>query len=965
VKSSNEILKIYLRIVVPSVLTVTLFVLALFFVVLPSFREALLDKKKEMIRELTQTAWSVLKKYHHEEQAGVISVDQAQKQAVMRIEYLRYGESSKDYFWITDMRPVMVMHPYRHEMDGLDLSEYADPEGKKLFAEAVKIVKEKNEGYIDYKWQWKDDTTRIVPKLSFVKGFEPWGWIIGTGIYVDDVHSEIRNITRTITWSVLVIGLLLILVLFYIARQNIIAELRRIQAEALLIESKNRYQALAESSSEGIIMFFEDNSGFANRTMLEIFGFQENTFSLDKLLGLIEGEKSIRFSEILSAVRTSELPYGQIELNIQTASLTDSFIVSISRISFTGKEAILCLFREIGKDKRKMEALGRGRIRFAALASKLNIGVFRMAGKENLRFVEANKATADILGFENPDKLAGRELSSIIPPEDSYNGIVRPLSEGSVVTREMINYTKPDGSIVVLHFSGVPIQTTEEESYFFDCILEDVTRRMKIEKEKDDMLSDLQMSLQYIEMPVSRFAAQANTCKMNDAIEKVVKLMTNARTDAVIVCSEDGSSLGIITNEDLRNRVIVEKIDTKEPVYKIMSAPLKTVSESTLLFEAMAAMKAYKVSHLPVQSETGDVTGIINASDLFNLHRSSFNFLISEVRATDNPAEIAEIRHRLAIMTGKMVESGFGSKQITRAISVFNDIVSRSFIEKAIKEIGEPPVKFAFIALGSEGREEQTLATDQDNAIIYVEDNNHSIETIIDYFSQMAHIVNDLLAEAGYSYCKGGIMAKNPKWTASIDTWKLNFSKWVAESQPKDLMEINIFMDIRCLYGEKLLVEELWDHIHAQTAKKPIFFAYMAKTAVAFKPPINIFGNVSFQGKELSFDIKKALMPVVNFARLYALKSNITETNTFARIRALGKKGIISERDANELQTAYDFLLQQRFKSQAKQIMKGIEADNIVEARDMTEIEQSILKKVFSVISGFQTRLINEFHVMQ
>ncbi|HDQ15530.1 MAG TPA: hypothetical protein ENN45_00550 [Bacteroidetes bacterium] len=168
-------------IVILSVLAVALFIIAIYAILIPRIEKNSMERKKEMISELTNTAWNLINEYNKEVKDSLISIEDAQEYAASRVSEMRYGKEQKDYFWIIDMSPKMIIHPYRPELNGTDLSDYTDPKGKKLFVEAVKLVKEDREGFIDYMWQWKDDSSRIVPKLSYVKEFPEWGWIIGTG----------------------------------------------------------------------------------------------------------------------------------------------------------------------------------------------------------------------------------------------------------------------------------------------------------------------------------------------------------------------------------------------------------------------------------------------------------------------------------------------------------------------------------------------------------------------------------------------------------------------------------------------------------------------------------------------------------------------------------------------------------------------------------------------------------------
>jgi len=187
-----------LRVVVPTILTIVMFISGILFFIVPTVAKNSLDRKREMIRELTNSAWNILAKLENDERQGLITRQQAQHQAIEQIRSLHYGQTVKDYFWINDMHPRMVIHPYRTDLDGKDLSGYTDPDGKQVFVEFVKTVERHGAGFVHYKWQSYDNQDLILPKLSYVKGFAPWGWIIGTGIYVDDVNNEIRHLTGKI-----------------------------------------------------------------------------------------------------------------------------------------------------------------------------------------------------------------------------------------------------------------------------------------------------------------------------------------------------------------------------------------------------------------------------------------------------------------------------------------------------------------------------------------------------------------------------------------------------------------------------------------------------------------------------------------------------------------------------------------------------------------------------------------------
>jgi signal transduction histidine kinase len=219
------------RIILPVSLTVILSGLTIFLLLLPLIEKKLMDGKREMIRELTESSWSILAAHAQEERDGLLTRQKAQASAIENLRRLRYGPELKDYFWINDMHPRIIMHPYRSDLEGKDISDFSDPNGKRLFVEFVKVVKAKSAGYVDYEWQWKDDPGRIVPKISYVKGFEPWGWIVGTGIYVEDVRAEIAAITRKLTLICLGILAIIVALSVYVVQRSMIVEREKKQAE--------------------------------------------------------------------------------------------------------------------------------------------------------------------------------------------------------------------------------------------------------------------------------------------------------------------------------------------------------------------------------------------------------------------------------------------------------------------------------------------------------------------------------------------------------------------------------------------------------------------------------------------------------------------------------------------------------------------------------------------------------------
>lgn len=295
-----------LRVVVPTVLTIVLFISGIIFFIIPTIEKNSLDRKREMIRELTTSAWNILAKLENDERQSLFTREQAQHQAIEQIKSLHYGQAVKDYFWINDMTPRMVIHPYRTDLNGKDLNNYIDPDGKRVFVEFVNIVKEAGSGFVEYKWQSYDNQNLILPKISYVKGFTPWGWIIGTGIYIEDIKSEIAQITN----KVIKIALLILLIMMMLLG-------------SIISISYQTHKHQRESEEE------------LKKTQSSL-ALAEKLASLGRLSAMVAHEINNPLSGILSYAKLSNRYLGQETINTETiASIREN-------LSFIALEAKRC-----------------------------------------------------------------------------------------------------------------------------------------------------------------------------------------------------------------------------------------------------------------------------------------------------------------------------------------------------------------------------------------------------------------------------------------------------------------------------------------------------------------------------------------------------------------------------------------------------------------------------------------------
>jgi len=363
---------ISIRIALPALLTIVLFVTATFVIILPSLKENLLAKKREMLRELNTIVWDMVASYEKMERTGEMSRELAQQTALNIIRDLRYGPVNKDYFWVNDMNGLIVVHPYRPDLHGEIVPDVRYPKGKNLLEEFVKVVKAHGAGYVDYRFQWQDDPEKIVPKLSYVRGFEPWGWVIGTGLYIDDVNVEIGLIAKQLNAIATVILLFVSFLALYIIRHTVLADrVRRIisdERESLLRaleDSNERFRSLVETTSDWIWEISAQGTyTYCSPKVRDLLGFEPEELIGKHLMDIIAIKEMERTKRIFNKLIESRKPFNGFETVCQAR---DGRVLVIEKNGvpvfddsgeFQGYRGIA---RDISERKNALEALKKSR----------------------------------------------------------------------------------------------------------------------------------------------------------------------------------------------------------------------------------------------------------------------------------------------------------------------------------------------------------------------------------------------------------------------------------------------------------------------------------------------------------------------------------------------------------------------------------------------------------------------------
>ena len=461
------------------------------------------------------------------------------------------------------------------------------------------------------------------------------------------------------------------------------------------------------------------------------------------------------------------------------------------------------------------------------------------------------------------------------------------------------------------------------------------------------------------------FTRDLVSCEAEFSIQKAATVMSSNKCGSIFIKKHGRDFVGVVTDTDMRNKVIAKGLDIEKPVSEIMSSPLIVISGKALVFEALLMMMQMNIKHLAVTDADEKVVGVVTNSDLVAAQRRSPLFLIREVRTADSIEKIIDKHRQLPALIQSLINSGAKAKNVTKLITTISDAILNKLIGFAIDELGRPPAGFVFMIMGSEGRKEQTLKTDQDNAIIFEDVSKESEESVKSYFLKLGEKVCTLLDQAGYDFCKGDVMAKNPKWCQPLSAWKKYFSAWIHTAEPEDLLKSSIFFDFRGAYGDMELINGLRKHLFDSLVGWAGFFRHLTENALHFKPPISFFGHFVVESKgehRNAFDIKKAMTPIVDFARIYSHKHGIEETNTHERLYQLYLKKALSWQDYNELEQSYSFLMQLRFVRQITSIIEeNKKPDNYINPKKLSCIEQTMLKEIFKRIEKIQTKLSFEF----
>lgn len=433
-------------------------------------------------------------------------------------------------------------------------------------------------------------------------------------------------------------------------------------------------------------------------------------------------------------------------------------------------------------------------------------------------------------------------------------------------------------------------------------------------------------------------------------VAEAARAMRDGRTDVVLVQSDP---VGILTDHDFQTKVLAEDLGPATPAVQVMTSPVRTLPADTPAHGALLFMLEHRIHHLPV-TEGEHITGIVSAADLLRHQTRSPLSLLHRLENLEPGTPLDWYAREVAGMVEDLFAGGLKVAQIGKVFAQVNDMLVHRLVGLAQAALGPAPCAFAWLVFGSEGRMEQALLTDQDNALVYADDT----PAAADYFARLARHVVDNLVAAGFPPCPGGYMATN--WCRSLAAMQDTFAGWIRGAGGEALVEAAIFFDFRSVCGD-LDVEPLHELV-AGAAENQLFLARMARVARGFRPPLGLFRRI--RAEEGRVDIKTGgLAPLVAMARVYGLHVQTRQRPTRERLEAAIAAGAMSQELGETLIETYRFLLQLRLKQQLKALRSGGTPDNRIVVDDLTPVEQRHLKDAFQAIRELQDAATARFHI--
>lgn len=479
-------------------------------------------------------------------------------------------------------------------------------------------------------------------------------------------------------------------------------------------------------------------------------------------------------------------------------------------------------------------------------------------------------------------------------------------------------------------------------------------------------------------MPVTEIGAQLTTasplsavmrrepvsCAPDTPIRTALETMHSRGIGSMIVTAADRTPIGIFTLRDVLDRVALADGVLDRPISKVMSSGVFTLPAHATVYEATLAMLRHGIRHVLVV-DGGKLAGLVSEKDLFSLQRVSMRRLAGAIRDARDFGPLVEFSAEIREHARKLLSQGVAAEPLTQFIASLNDLLTQRIIDLEFRELQPDDIRFCWIALGSEGRYEQTLYTDQDNGIIFA--TGGDVEAARGKLLSYAQRVNQALDRCGFPLCKGNIMAGNARWCLSLDEWEHRFANWIDSGDPEALLHGAIFFDFRALHGDATLSDALRQWLMRHARETPRFLHQMAANALRNRPPLGVFrdfvtSNALEHPHTIDLKVNGATL-FADAARIYSLAAGIPHTNTCQRLRQFGALRNLPRLEVSAWVDAFLFIQILRLRQQHSNSLTGLPLNNRLNPDHLNELERRTLKEALRQARCMQSRLALDYQL--
>jgi len=453
---------------------------------------------------------------------------------------------------------------------------------------------------------------------------------------------------------------------------------------------------------------------------------------------------------------------------------------------------------------------------------------------------------------------------------------------------------------------------------------------------------------------------EAVTVPLDATVREALEIMERVRVGSIVVTDRERRfPLGIFTLRDHVRRVTLPGGDLGQPVASVMTSGLITLTPRASAHQAALLMARNGVSRVVVVEDDGRLVGVVTQTDLFGLQQVGVRELSAEIQSARDVEALRGAARGIRQLAMGLLAKGTGAETLTQFVTTLNDLLTIRIIEATVDEFELPPVPVCWIALGSEGRLEQTFSTDQDNGIIFDAPAGEA-ERVRTALVPFARAVNEKLDACGFQLCKGGVMASNPEWCLTLEEWREKFSRWIHAPAPQALLNASIFFDLRPIYGREALAERLRTWLLGAASERTLFLRILAEEALTCQPALGTFGGlVTDRSREFPHTINlknQGSRPFVDAARVLALAHRVPHTSTAERLRGIDAVAPFGGERVAALVDGFHFIHLLRLRGQVGP-GASVAGANHLDPRTLNDLERRVLKEAFRQAQALQLRL--------